>query len=293
MKSVNRINGKTKVFGILGDPIAHTFSPALQNTLAEEMDINFAYVPFHVKGLDLQGAVTGAYCLGIQGLNVTVPHKRTVMDFCTYIDQKAQDIGAVNTLKRTENGYAGYNTDYLGLKKSLEGQGVSVEGRTVVLLGAGGAANAAAVLAASEGAKQLYIVNRTVGRAEQLAALIRRQYDIPVFAIGYDALMQIVVPEIVIQATSLGMGSTAGSSPVKDVTFFEKVIAAVDIIYAPWETKFLSDAKKIGAKAVNGFDMLIYQGIASFEIWNDMKIPMQKAEQIRNTLEKVYLQQTK
>lgn len=293
MKSVNRINGKTKVFGILGDPIAHTFSPALQNTLAEEMDINFAYVPFHVKGLDLQGAVTGAYCLGIQGLNVTVPHKRTVMDFCTYIDQKAQDIGAVNTLKRTENGYAGYNTDYLGLKKSLEGQGVSVEGRTVVLLGAGGAANAAAVLAASEGAKQLYIVNRTVARAEQLAALIRRQYDIPVFAIGYDALMQIVVPEIVIQATSLGMGSTAGSSPVKDVTFFEKVIAAVDIIYAPWETKFLSDAKKMGVKAVNGFDMLIYQGIASFEIWNDMKIPMQKAEQIRNTLEKVYLQQTK
>ena len=106
-------NGETLVYGVIGDPIHHTFSPQIQNTFAKACEKNIMYVPFHVKAEGLKDAIKGAYELNIKGLNVTVPHKKEVMECLCAIDERAKQIGAVNTLKYTPEGYVGYNTDFI------------------------------------------------------------------------------------------------------------------------------------------------------------------------------------
>lgn len=280
---IDDISGSTRVYGILGYPVGHSFSPVLQNTLASKTGINLRYLAFPVAPQDLGAAIKGGFALGVQGFNVTVPHKQAVIPFLCGIDPLAEQIGAVNTLKRTESGYIGYNTDILGLERAFALQNVELAGKNLVVLGAGGAAHAAVVLAQRAGAKKLYLVNRTLSKAEALAERIQ----IPVEVLSYDDLYRLEAPDILIQTTSVGMGRPE-ESPVADAELFRRVQVAMDLIYAPWQTKFLKDAAAAGCKDINGFDMLIYQGIASFELWNEMEVAPEKAAALRNLLEEYY-----
>jgi shikimate 5-dehydrogenase len=289
MSIADAVNGKTKVFGIIGNPVEHSFSPVLQNTVARAMGENVMYVPFKVECGEVKTAIEGAFKLGICGFNVTVPHKKEVMESLVAIDDLALKIGAVNTLKYTKNGYKGYNTDILGLGKCFDIEGIIIKDKTVVILGAGGAANSAAVLAAERMAGNIIIVNRTKANAEALKAQTARYYKGNISVIAFDELMSIEKPEIVIQTTSVGMGEGTWKSPVENTAFFEKVQAVVDIVYTPWQTKLLSDAKENGCVAINGFDMLIYQGIASYEIWHDIKIDDEMSKALRNQLANYYI----
>ncbi|MGE4214295.1 MAG: shikimate dehydrogenase [Anaerotignaceae bacterium] len=288
MSVADMVNGKTKVFGIIGNPIEHSFSPVLQNTVARELGENVAYVPFKVESREVKTALDGAFRLGICGFNVTVPHKKEVMESLIAIDDLALKIGAVNTLKYTNSGYKGYNTDILGLGKCFDIEGISIQGKTVVILGAGGAANSAAILAAEREASNIIIVNRTKANAQALKEQTARYYNEEISVISFEELMSIERPEIVIQTTSVGMGQGVWESPVKNTEFFKKVQAVVDIVYTPWQTKLLSDAKENGCVAINGFDMLIYQGLASYEIWHDVKIDDETSKALRNQLADYY-----
>ncbi len=283
---VDFVNGKTGVFGIIGNPVERSFSPVLQNTIAREFGKSVAYVPFKVEKGQVKTAVDGGRALGIKGFNVTVPHKIEVMEALCAIDPVAERIGAVNTLKLTGDGYVGYNTDIIGLKKCFEERDISIEGKTVVLAGAGGAANSAAILAGEEKAGKLMIVNRTAEKAQKLAERVRKYYPIEVEVTDYDSIAKIEDPEIFIQTTSVGMGSD--ETPVKNAEFFDNVKIVVDIIYTPWETRLMRDAAAHGAITVNGFDMLFYQGLASFEIWHDMKADMKQAAELKNRLTDFY-----
>lgn len=283
---VELVEGKTAVYGIIGDRVEKSFSPVLQNTIGREMGVNMVYVPFKVESGRVRAAVEGGRAMNIRGFNVTVPHKIEVMDALASVDETAARIGAVNTLKLTENGYEGYNTDIIGLKKCFDERKTSLKGRNVVLAGAGGAANSAAILAGEEKAAKLVIVNRTAEKAEALAERVRKYYDTEVDVIGYDGLMDIAEPEIFIQTTSVGMGSD--ETPVAEKEFFKNVGIVVDIIYTPWETRLMREVKEMGAAAVNGFDMLFYQGLASFEIWNDMKVEPEKALELKKKLTEFY-----
>ena len=291
MDIINRVNGKSKVLGILGHPVGHSFSPVLQNTLGSFFNINMVYVPFDVAPNQVAEALKGGHALGIQGFNVTVPYKKEVMGSLCKIEEKAAQIGAVNTLLYTPEGYQGYNTDITGLSKCFLMEGRSLKNKTVVILGAGGAAHAAAVLAASEKAAEIWIINRTLSKAEELAALVKKYYRVPIFCEGYEKLMDIPNPEIVIQTTSVGMTPNQQQSPVKEDGFFRKVDFAVDIIYTPWETCFLRQARKAGVDCVNGFDMLVYQGMASFEIWQGISVKEELAGKIRDVLADYYKMQ--
>ena len=288
MKVIDNFNGKTKAYGIIGNPVEHSFSPILQNTIASVCGDNCAYLPFKVEKGEVKKALEGAFALGFEGFNVTVPHKVEVLDCLDGIDPLAEKIGAVNTLKRTEKGYKGYNTDILGLGKCFEIEGFSLEGEKCVILGAGGAAKAAVVLAAEKNAAEIYIINRTVEKAENIAESVRKFYNGKIYAAGYDFLMKIPSPKYVINTTSAGMGDGVWKSVVEDINLFKGVKAVVDIVYVPWETKILHDAAQMGCAAVNGFNMLIYQGIASYEIWHDTKIENEKAKEIRNILADYY-----
>ncbi len=285
---IDSVKGTTEVFGIIGNPVSHSFSPILQATIGHALGHDMVYVPFPVEKGQVKKAVEGGYALGISGFNITVPHKKEVMESLCEVDETARQIGAVNTLKRTENGYKGFNTDILGLLKCFESRRIPLQGKNVVILGAGGAANAAVLLAAKEAAEKITIVNRTEAHAKALADRVSTFFDVPIEIKGYDNLQRLTGADIVIQTTSLGMDKTAGQSPVSDTGFFEGTGFALDIIYNPWETQFLKDASRMGVETMNGFDMLFYQGIASYEIWNDCKISESLLTKLREELTLYY-----
>ena len=163
------INGKTRVCGLIGNPVEHTLSPMIHNTLAGRLGHDLVYVPFPVAGGRVAEAVAGAAALGIAGLNVTVPYKSEVISCLKEIDPPARDIGAVNTLVRCDGGYKGYNTDMEGLYRAMQSEGIELDGQSVILLGAGGAARAVACLCALKGAGRVWMLNRTLEKAQAVA----------------------------------------------------------------------------------------------------------------------------
>lgn len=284
-----KINAKTKVYAVIGCPIGHSFSPVIHNTLSELLNIDMTYNAFKVEPQGLSTAIEGAYQLGIQGLNVTVPHKQEVMKSLCRIDDFALQIGAVNTLKYTENGYEGYNTDIFGLEESIKSKGIELKNKTMVLIGAGGAAKSAAVMAASNGVSRLYIVNRTIKNAENIAENIKKYYNnTEVVCLGYEEIDKIDTADICVQTTSSGMSPKVDETPIQNSEFFKKCKFVVDIIFNPWETKFLKLAKENGCVTVNGFDMLFYQAVKSYEIWNEIKISDEIKTKAKDLLEKYY-----
>ena len=155
----NYTDGCTRVCGLIGNPVKHTLSPLIHNTLAHMLGIDLVYVPFEVKEENVGDAIRGAKALDIFGLNVTIPHKSAVIPYLEEIDPLAKGIGAVNTLVRTENGgFKGYNTDMTGLYHAMTDEDVVLEGKKIIILGAGGVARPAAFLCGSKGASELYIL---------------------------------------------------------------------------------------------------------------------------------------
>ena len=268
------INGKTKLMGLIGNPVEHTMSPVIHNTIAAYMNENMAYLPFPVKE-DLDAAVKGAYALGVQGMNVTVPYKSDVMSSLVTVDEQAAVIGAVNTLVRCEGGYKGFNTDLPGLYRAMKSDGIELKDAKVVILGAGGAARSAAFLCAFHKAKEVYILNRTVEKAALVAAEVKEKTgftEVGAMSLaGYDKLPG--TGYLCIQATKVGLSPNVEESPVNEPAFFEKLDTLYDLIYTPWETKCMKLAKESGAAAYNGLKMLLYQGVAAYEMWNDTTVP--------------------
>ena len=264
------IDAKTKVFGLLANPIGHSLSPRFQNALAAYCGENAVYLPFEVKRPEtLEAALKGAHALGIAGLNVTVPYKEAVIPYLSGLSEEARLIGAVNTLVRSEEGYVGHNTDIAGMERMLLRQGLSIRGAKVLVLGAGGAARSAAVLAALKGAAELVILNRNKERAEALAKSLRNVApELPVLTEGLDAWESLSGNDyLAIQCTSVGMWPKAEDAVIADPRFYEKLSAAADIVYTPAETKFLRLARAAGNPTVGGLSMLISQGIRAFSLW--------------------------
>ena len=272
---MKRIDSRTKVCVLIGNPVEHSISPLIHNTLAEALNHNLVYAACKVENSEVLNAVKGAYALGIKGLNVTVPHKQAVIDALVEIDPLAASIGAVNTLVRVEGGYKGYNTDYIGIKRQLIEDGIDIKGREVIVLGAGGASRAITFMCAVEGADRVYLLNRSLDKAVALAQ------DVNTYT-GQDNVIPMQLNEykklagkkyIVIQTTSKGMYPDVDSSPVENEDFYDMIESAVDIIFNPATTRFMNLAMEHGARAYNGLEMLLYQGVASYELWNDVKVP--------------------
>ena len=268
----NQVTGATDVYGLIGNPVALSLSPVLHNTMSKFLGIDTVYVSFPVTHGNLAQAVKGGHALEIKGFNVTHPYKQDVILLLTHIDPLALKIGAVNTLKYEEGGYRGYNTDAEGLYMSLKQNDVTLKDQDVVVLGAGGAARAVCMMAANYGAKNIYILNRTQGNSELLAIEVKKYYNIGVKVLSLDQWENIPSRCICFQTTSIGMGQSKDKAPIEHTDFYKKIAVAVDLIYTPPETPFLSLAKSQGSQIINGFGMLLYQGIKAYEIWNNIKL---------------------
>lgn len=260
------INSKTSIYGIIGHPIGHSLSPLIHNYAFENLDFNSVYVSFDVNEEDLKDAIIGIKALGIKGLNVTVPHKESVIKYLDRISDEAKLIGAVNTIKNNSGSLEGYNTDVTGFMESLKEHNVDVVGKNAVILGAGGAAKAVAVGLALLGVKSIYVCNRSIDKAKELSIHMGNNFNIKSLGISYNDLNMLDEIDILINATSVGMYPNVDVSPIgEDVVAKAKFV--YDIIYNPEKTLFLSYAEKYRIKYINGLDMLINQAIDSFKIW--------------------------
>lgn len=280
------VNGKTKVCGLIGCPVEHTKSPLIHNTLAECMGIDLVYVPFNVQKECVGDAVKGIYALGFLGLNVTVPHKSEVIPYLKEIDPLALQIGAVNTLVPTEGGFKGYNTDMPGLYRSMQEDGVAIEGEKVIILGAGGVARAVALLMASKNVAEIILLNRTLEKAEQICKEVHSFYSkVSARALAladYDTLPK--EKYLVIQATNVGMHPNVDEAVIEDASFYERVHTGYDLVYNPAQTKFMALTKEHGGRAFNGLKMLLYQGVIAFEYWTETKVPSEAIAKVYDLL---------
>lgn len=293
-RNMGKIDAKTALCGLMGNPVGHSISPFIHNTLADRLGINLAYTAFKVESGEVETAVKGAYALGIKGMNVTVPYKQEVMRALVSVDELAESIGAVNTLVRVDGGYKGYNTDYLGIKRQLACDGIDISGREVIVLGAGGASRAVTFMCAVTGAAKVYLMNRSIDKAEQLADDVNTYVAGEcVHALSLDGYKELKgyndnlgYKYIVIQTTSKGLYPDVTGTPVEDEAFYDMIEAAVDIIFNPSETRFMHLVRAHGAKAYNGLEMLLYQGVAAFELWNDIRVPDELCRELYELMKK-------
>lgn len=283
------ITGKTRVCGVIGEPIEHTLSPIMHNAAFQALNLDYVFLAFRVKSPEVETAVNGMRALNIRGLNVTMPHKTAVINHLDRVDLSAQIVNSVNTVLNKENLLFGFNTDGVGAVRALKENGVELKGRKVLLLGAGGAARAIAYAIAKE-ADELAVLNRTVKQAQALAKLLEKSFNKKIVSASLspsDVQCNLQDSDILINATSVGMKPKAEESPVPPKTL-RKNLAVMDIVYNPLETKLAKDAKTAGAKVVSGIEMLIYQGAASFEIWTGKSAPVEVMRQAALThLQKV------
>lgn len=283
------IDTKTKICGLIGYPIGHSVSPVIHNNLAEIYGQNLVYVPLQVEPGKLKEAVEGAEAFGFLGMNVTVPYKSAVIPYLKETETSAEQIGAVNTLVRTEGGYKGYNTDMPGLFRAMCADGVRIEGEEVILLGAGGVARAIAFLLLTKNAERVYILNRSRERALALTEEVNKAAGKP-FAKAY-ALEEYRQLEssrkyLVIQATNVGMYPHTEHAVIEDEDFYKLAKTGYDVIFNPLKTRFMQLVEEAGGTAYHGLKMLLYQGIIAYELWNDVRVSEEAAADIYRKMEK-------
>lgn len=284
-----RIDGYTRTCALFGNPVEHTMSPAIHNTLAEAMGENLVYIPCRVPAGRLREAVEGAWAMGFPGCNVTVPYKSEVIPYLRELDPLAERIGAVNTLVRGEDGYKGYNTDMQGLYRAMSESGVDPAGQRVLLLGAGGVARAVAMLLAEKGAESILILNRTPEKGRKIAEEIN--------ALAGGGLAEARALEdygrlprdgsfLCIQATNVGMFPGTEEAVIQDPEFYQRIHTGYDLVFNPARTRFMELTEAAGGRAFNGLKMLLWQGIIAYELWTGRTVSPTLAQKAYDAMRK-------
>lgn len=277
------INVNTKMVGLLGNPLGHSFSPAMHNKAFETLGLNYYYLPIEVTTENLADVAKGISKMNFAGFNVTIPHKLNIMKYLDEIDELAALIGAVNTVTIKDGRMKGYNTDGIGFVRSLEEETKdTVQDKNVFILGSGGASRSIAMAMAFKGAKKVYLCNRTVEKAADLAKEINskiRDCSISLPMVKSDMLGPLQETDIFINTTSVGMHPQEGDIPI-DSNLIQEGIIVSDIIYNPLKTRLLLEAEQKGCKTVNGLGMLVYQGAEAFKLWTGLDAPVNKMWQI-------------
>ncbi|MEG6522524.1 shikimate dehydrogenase [Desulfotomaculum sp. 1211_IL3151] len=274
-----KINGSTRVCGLFGYPVEHSFSPAMHNEAFGHLGLNWVYLPFLVHTDHIKQAVDSIVSLNIVGVNVTVPHKQSVLPFLDELEPAAKLIGAVNTIVNHHGKLIGYNTDGRGFVQSLASEAnFQPRGKRAILIGVGGAARAVAIQLALAGVKALDITNRSQEKAAALACQINQAAATTVNTIPWESNeleQSVATADLVIQATSLGMAPQVDQVPPFPFQALTPQHLVCDLIYNPDQTRFLREAAAQGSRTMNGLGMLLYQGVLAFQLWTGLKAPVE------------------
>jgi shikimate dehydrogenase len=270
------ITGKTALVGIMGDPVEHSLSPPMHNAAFKHLKMDYVYVPFHVKRDDLGSAIIGARSMGIKGLNITIPHKTEVINYLNEITQAAKLIGAVNTIKFEKKKITGYNTDGMGAVKAI-GEKTPINGKKIIIIGAGGAARAISYQLLFSGAGEVLIANRTMEYACKLTDDLRGNFNASIGCLGLNEKLneELNDTDVLVNTTPVGMHPNEDQKPIVTSDMMHRDLVVNDIVYNPLKTGLLKEAEKAGAKTISGTKMLIYQGLESFRIWTGITPPVE------------------
>ena len=276
------INGKTCIVAVLGHPALHTASPAMHNAAFDALGLNWCYVAFDVEPANFRTALHGLAMLGVVGVNLTLPHKIVAMRFVNRFEESARQLGAVNTLRfsivHRRPCFHGFNTDGYGLLKALQKEfSFQPCGKTIAILGCGGAGQGAAIQLALAKAKKLILLNRTRSKAFAIARQIRA------LKLSTMCVFESEPCDLVVQATSLGLQPSDPLPISRDKLHRFAPTLFFDMIYRPAETPAMGLAREHGCRTANGLSMLLHQGAKAFEIWTKRKAPL---EVMRRALKK-------
>ncbi len=279
-----RISGHTGLLAVIGSPVGHSASPAMYNYSFERLGLDYAYVAFDIKTEEVKDAIAAMKTFKMRGCNVTMPCKTEVVKYMDELSPAARIIGAVNTIVNDGGRLTGHITDGEGFVNNLKDHGIDVTGKKIAIAGGGGAATAIQVQCALDGAREIVIFNRTVAKAEETAAKIRKEVPscvVSVYDIADTDRMteEIGNSDIFVNATSVGMAPNEDDSVVKDLSAFRPGLVVTDIVYNPLETKLLKDAKAAGCTCVGGKGMLLWQGVSAFKLYTGEDMPVAEVKE--------------
>lgn len=262
------INWNTNLYCLIGNPVDKSLSPIIHNEIFKILEKNSIYLAFNVEENKLKDAIDGFKAININGFNVTIPFKKTIINYLDGLSPEAEILGAVNTVKNENGKLVGYNTDGEGFYKTLIDNNIEVKNKNILLLGAGGAAYGIGITLSIKGVKSIYIANRTKEKAIVLEKEIKKVNPNVLTFVGDLSLRYLNKEDIdiIINATSIGMYPLENLSPI-ELNGFNKKIVVYDIVYKPKETKLIKEAKSKGFRTFNGLPMLLEQAILSQKIW--------------------------
>jgi shikimate dehydrogenase len=268
-----KIDSSTRLYVVIGHPVGHSLSPQLHNAAFRSLGINAVYIALEVYPSELIDAVKGLRAIGTAGFNVTLPHKEAIVTMLDQLDQSAEKIMAVNTVYLRDRKLYGYNTDVAGFIAPLQRLGLDLLTTEAVVVGAGGVAHACVEGLLSLGCKKITVLNRSIDRAKQLVNLASRRDRVKASKLTESILKQTLSNAVLlVNATPVGMAPYTEFSIVpKNLLRSDMVV--YDLVYSPFETKLLLEAREVGAKIVPGYMMLLEQAARSFEIWTGFEAP--------------------
>lgn len=272
------ITGKTRLLGVMGYPISHSLSPVMHNAALAHLGADYVYVPLAVKPEDLPPAIAGFAAIGLEGFNITIPHKQAILPFLAEVSDLAMAVGAVNTVWRTETGWSGTNTDVEGFLAPLRAQSRDWHQTTAVILGNGGAARAVVAACAQLGCAAIQVVGRDARKLEvfqQSWSSLPLAIQVQVFS--WEQLPQLLPQTgLLVNTTPIGMAPQAERSPLTpaELDLLPTSLIAYDLIYTPRPTRFLQQVQERGALAIDGLEMLVQQGAAALQLWLQQPVPV-------------------
>jgi shikimate dehydrogenase len=281
------ITGYTKLLGIIADPIKHSLSPIMHNSACQKLGLDYVYLAFEVPKDKFEEAFKGLKAMQIQGMNVSMPYKQTIIPYLDELTPRSRICRAVNTITMQDGKYIGDITDGEGFMQGLYDQGWQPKGKKMTILGAGGAAKAIIVQAVIEGVEEIVVYKRKNASYQDVVDDIDRvnkelQGNVILKPMEDTVSLKKDIQEsyLLVNATNVGMGALQGYSCISDITYFSKSLKVADIIYNPRETKLLQQAKEAGLEYMNGERMILFQGALSFEQWTKQKMPITYMKEI-------------
>lgn len=281
------ITGHTKLTGLLGSPVSHSISPLMHNEAFRMLSLDYTYLCFDVTEENLPEAVQGLKACGIRGFNLTMPCKNKIVELLDELSPSAKLIGAVNTVVNENGRLIGHNTDGVGYMRSVKDAGHNIIGKTMTLMGAGGAATAICAQAALDGVSSIHVFARRTSRfwnrTQSLANTINSTLPCRVFLHENEdaAALKNAISEsaILVNATSVGMAPNTEASIITDTSLFRPELIVSDVIYNPRKTRLLQEAEKAGCPVFNGMYMLLYQGAEAFRLFTGQEMPTESIKE--------------
>lgn len=278
------ITGHTQLTALLGSPVAHSISPMMHNEAFQLLDLDYVYLCFDVNEESLPAAVEGLKTCNIRGFNLTMPNKNKIVELLDELSPAARLIGAVNTVVNDNGHLTGYNTDGVGYMQAVKDAGYDIHGKTITVMGAGGAATAICAQAALDGIEEIHIFARETSRfwnrTENLVKNINS--TLPCHAVLHEnedkaALSDAISKStLLLNATSVGMAPNTDGTIITDTSLYHPDLIVSDVIYNPRETRFLREAREAGCRTFNGMYMLLYQGAEAFRLWTGKDMPVKE-----------------